>query len=294
MALAAALAGACLLLAPRGLGLRLAGLTLLVPLILPASTRPAPGDYRVTVLDVGQRFAAVVTTAHHVLLVDTGPRWWGENNAARGIVIPFLRAHRLGRPDLLLLSHGDADHAGGLDTIKRIWPKLPILSSVPGKGAPCLAGRRWRWDGVSFEILAPPPGAQGTRNNRSCVLKVSAAGGSVLFPADIEAERESWLLAHARAMLAADLLIAPHHGSATSSTPAFLAAVHPRFAVFAVGYRNRYHFPRPKVLARYRDEGARLFDSAHDGALGFVVSRAGGVRLVSRYRPEHSRPWTDP
>ncbi|MGH8272197.1 MAG: DNA internalization-related competence protein ComEC/Rec2, partial [Gammaproteobacteria bacterium] len=294
LVLAAALAGACLLLAPRGLGLRLAGLALLVPLVLPASTRPAPGDYRVAVLDVGQGLAAVVTTTHHVLLVDTGPKWWGGNNAGREIVIPFLRAHRLGRPDLLLLSHADSDHSGGLDAIKQAWPQLPILSSVPGTGEPCLAGRRWRWDGVVFTILAPPPDAQGSRNNRSCVLKVSAAGGSVLLPADIEAEREGWLLVHDGSMLAAALLVAPHHGSATSSTPDFVAAVHPRFVVFAAGYRNRYHFPRPEVLARYREESTRLFDSAHDGALVFSVSLAGGVRLVSRYRPEHARPWTDP
>ncbi len=294
LVLAAALAGACLLLAPRGLGLRLAGLALLVPLVFPASTRPAPGDYRLTVLDVGQGLAAVVTTAHHVLLVDTGPRWWGVNNAGREIVIPFFRAHRLGRPSLLLLSHGDSDHAGGLDSIKRAWPGLPILSSVPGTGEPCLAGRHWRWDGVAFAILAPPPGAEGSVNNRSCVLKVSAAGGSVLLPGDIEAGRERWLLVHAGSKLAADLLIAPHHGSATSSTPDFLAAVHPRFVVFAAGYRNRYRFPRPEVLARYRDAGARLFDSARDGALGFSVSRAGGIRLLIRYRPQHSRPWTDP
>lgn len=292
LALAAAVAGVCLLLAPRGLGLRLAGLALLAPLLLPANTRPAPGAYRVAVLDVGQGSAAVVTTAHHVLLVDTGPRWW-SGDAGREVVVPFLRAHHLGRPDLLLLSHGDSDHAGGLHSVERTWPGLPILSSVPGTGEPCLAGRRWRWDGVAFAILSPPPGAGGTRNNRSCVLKVSAQGGSTLLPGDIEAGRERWLLAHERSRLAADILIAPHHGSATSSTPGFVAAVHPRFVVFSTGYHNRYRFPRPKVLARYRTEGARLLDSAHAGALRFAVNRD-EVRLLSRYRPEHARPWTDP
>jgi competence protein ComEC len=292
-AVAAALVGVALLLTPRGLGLRLAGLALFLPLVLPAIARPAPGNYRVTVLDVGQGLAAVVTTAHHTLLVDTGPKWWGHNSAGRDVVVPFLRAHRL-RPDRLLLSHGDSDHSGGLPAIEQVWPRLPIVSSVSGMGRPCIAGKHWRWDGVRFVVLSPPAQAAGSKNDRSCVLKVSGAGGAVLFPGDIEASRERWLLAHERSRLAASLLIAPHHGSASSSTPGFVAAVAPRFVVFSTGYLNRYRFPRARVVARYRREGARMLDSAHGGALTFAVTQRGGVELVSRYRPEHARPWTDP
>ncbi len=292
LAALAAIAGAALLLAPRGLGLRLAGLALFLPLVLPAATRPAPGDFRVTVLDVGQGLAAVVTTAHHTLLVDTGPKWWGGNNAGREIVVPFLRSRRL-RPDRLLLSHGDSDHSGGLVSIKQIWPDLPILSSVPGIGRPCVTGQHWRWDGVRFAILSPPSHAAGSDNDRSCVLRVSGGGGSALFPGDIEASRERWLLANERGELSAALLVAPHHGSDSSSTPGFVAAVSPEFVVFAAGYLNRWHFPRPQVVARYRRIGARMLGSAHGGALTFAISRRNGVRLVSRYRPEHARPWTD-
>ncbi|MGH8162332.1 MAG: DNA internalization-related competence protein ComEC/Rec2 [Gammaproteobacteria bacterium] len=293
LAVVAAVAGAALLLSPRGLGLRVAGLALFLPLVLPGISRPAPGDYRVTVLDVGQGLAAVVTTAHHTLLVDTGPKWWGGNNAGREIVIPFLRSRRL-RPDRLLLSHGDSDHSGGLGAIEKVWPDLPILTSVPGEGEPCVAGQHWRWDGVRFAILSPPSHATGSDNNRSCVLKVSGPGGSALFPGDIEASRERWLLAQKPVALAAGLLVAPHHGSASSSTPGFVATVDPRFVVFAAGYLNQWHFPRPEVTARYRREGAQLLGSAHGGALTFVISRRSGLRLVSRYRPEHGRPWTDP
>lgn len=293
-AVVAAIIGVILVIAPRGLGLRLAGLALFLPLVLPGIQHPQPGNYRVTVLDVGEGLAAVVATAHHTLLVDTGPKWWGGNNAGREIVLPYLRTQRLGRPDRVLLSHGDADHSGGLVAIRRRWPRVLVMSSDADIGRPCVAGEHWRWDGVEFAILSPPAGAGGSDNNRSCVLKVSASGGSTLFPGDIEAERESWLVGHADGRLPADILVAPHHGSDTSSTSAFIDAVAPEYVVFSAGYLNRYHFPRPSVVARYRAAGARMLDTAHAGALGFLVGSAEGVTLLSRYRPEHARPWTDP
>lgn len=295
LATAAALIGVALLIAPRGLGLRLAGAALLLPLLVPGVSRPPVGAYRVTVLDVGEGLAAVVTTADHTVLVDTGPAWWGGNNAGRAVVIPFLRAHRLGRPDLVIVSHDDTDHSGGLVAIRRVWPDVAVMTSAESlHGSPCQSGDHWRWDGVRFAILSPPPHARGSDNNRSCVLKVSAAGGTALFPGDIEAEREHWLLAHARKRLQADLLVAPHHGSASSSTPGFVNAVDPDYVVFSTGFLNRYHFPRPPVLARYRRAGARLVNTAHSGAVGFRVVEGKGVELVSRYRLEHARPWTDP
>lgn len=295
IAVAAAVAGVACLLAPRGLRLRFAGAALLVPLFWPhLPARPAAGNMRVTVLDVGQGLAAVVTTAHHLVLVDTGPKWWGDNDAGRSVVIPFLRAHGLGRPDLIVLSHADSDHSGGLRSIEGRWPDVPVLTSVQGAVHRCHRGENWRWDDVKFEVLAPGPSAHDSRNNRSCVLKVAAAGGDVLFPGDIEQEGEHRLLATVGGKLASDVLIAPHHGSATSSTPEFVDAVHPGYVVFAVGYRNRYGFPRPTVVARYGRIGAQTLDSAHAGALTFVVTRAHGVRLVSRYRREHRRPWKDP
>ncbi|MGH8273326.1 MAG: ComEC/Rec2 family competence protein, partial [Gammaproteobacteria bacterium] len=185
-------------------------------------------------------------------------------------------------------------HSGGLIAIRKTWPNLPILSSVPGLGKPCVAGEHWRWDGVAFAILSPPAQATGSKNNRSCVLRVSGPGGSTLFPGDIEAPRERWLVANERGRLAAALLVAPHHGSAGSSTPGFVAAVKPRIVVFAVGYLNRYRFPRPQVVTRYRNAGTRRLDSAHDGVVAFSVGRRYGLRLLSRYRPRHARPWTDP
>jgi len=292
--LVAAALGTALLLAPRGLGVRLAGVGLMVPLFWPPVPGVAPGSYRVTVLDVGQGLAAVVRTAHHLLLVDTGPRWWGGNDAGRSIVIPYLQARGVPAPDEIVLSHADSDHSGGLASIKRQWPGLPVLSGVKGAAHPCHRGEHWRWDGVAFRILGPDKGATGSRNDRSCVLKVHAAGGSVLFPADIEHDGEHRLLADGARRLAAQILVAPHHGSNSSSTPAFVKAVDPRYVVFSTGYRNRYHFPRPAVVARYRALDARLLDTAHAGAITFIVDARQGVRLLSRYRTLHVHPWTDP
>ena len=291
---AAAALGVVLLLAPRGLGVRIAGAGLLVPLFFPPTHGLAAGTYRVTVLDVGQGLSAVVRTAHHALLVDTGPRWWHGNDAGRSVIEPYLRARGIRRPDRILLSHADSDHSGGLATLKKRWPDIAVLSGVRGAEHSCHRGEHWRWDGVAFRILGPDRGAQGSRNDLACVLKVSSAGGSVLFPADIEKAGERALLHDGPGRLAAQVLVAPHHGSDTSSTPPFVRAVDPQYVIFSTGYRNRYHFPRPRVMSRYRRIGARLLNTARDGAITFVVAPGKGVRLAGRYRPEHLHPWTDP
>jgi len=291
---AAAALGVPLLLAPRGLGVRIAGAGLLVPLFFPPAHVLAFGACRVTMLDVGQGLSAVVRTAHHVLLVDTGPRWWHGNDAGRSVIEPYLRVRGISRPDRILLSHADSDHSGGLATLKKRWPDIYVLSGVRGAKHPCYRGERWRWDGVTFRILGPDRGARGSRNDRACVLKVSSPGGSILFPADIEKAGERALLHDGAGRLAAQVLIAPHHGSNSSSTPPFVQAVHPHYVVFSTGYRNRYHFPRPRVVQRYRRIGARLLNTAYAGAITFVVDSNRGVRLVGRYRIAHVHPWTDP
>lgn len=292
--LALAVPGTLLLLAPRGLGVRLAGAGLLVPMFWPPVHALPPGAYRVTVLDVGQGLAAVVRTGHHLLLVDTGPRWWHGNDAGRSVIEPYLAARGLGPPERIVLSHGDSDHSGGLATLLRRWPQIRVLSGARGARHSCHRGQHWRWDGVRFRILGPDVGARGSGNDLSCVLKVTGTGGSVLFPGDIEKAGERALLEDGAPRLAAQVLVAPHHGSNSSSTPAFVKAVDPRYVVFSTGYRNRFHFPRPRVVARYRRLGARVFDTSHAGAVTFVVGPRTGVRLADRYRVRRAHPWTDP
>ncbi len=294
LVLAAAIGGAVALLAPRGLGIRLAGAALCLPLLWPLIREPPAGGFFFTVFDVGQGSAVAIQTARHIVLVDSGPAGWNGRSAGSEILLPYFAAYRLHRPSLIVISHADRDHAGGLPALAAAWPDVPVFSSAPGIGRMCRAGQRWRYDRVDFFILSPPPGSGHPDNNHSCVLKVSGSGGSVLIPGDIERGGEHWLVTHARRALAAEVLIAPHHGSATSSTPAFIKAVHPRFVIFTTGYHNRYGFPRQTVLARYGSTPARLFNTAYTGALRFEVVPGEGVRLRGRYRLDHRRPWTDP
>jgi competence protein ComEC len=184
--------------------------------------------------------------------------------------VPLLKALGVGRIDLLMLSHGDTDHVGGADALLAAYPDTALSSSLaPGHpllGAgrqhrECRAGQRWAWDGVSFEVLHPGPDerAPPLRTNQvSCVLKVSALEHSVLLTGDIEQGEEARLVEayrHHPDALAADLLLVPHHGSKTSSTRAFLAAVAPDTAVFQHGWRNRFGHPAPEVWARYAERG---------------------------------------
>jgi competence protein ComEC len=130
----------------------------------------------------------------------------------------------------------------------------------------CYGGQSWQWDGVGFDMLHPSwesyRDATRKTNDRGCVLRITSAFGAALLPADIEAQSERELLERTPEALSADVLVAPHHGSMTSSTPRFTAQVHPWAVIFAVGYRNRFGHPRPLIVERYRELGARASASA--------------------------------
>lgn len=295
-AAACAALGVALFLAPHGLpGRWLAGLWLL-PLFLARPPAPAPGEAWFTLLDVGQGLAAVVRTANHTLVYDTGPRFSERFDTGRAVVVPFLRAAGVDRIDLLVVSHGDNDHIGGARSILDELAVERLISGVPerlaGTGAQrCGADQSWNWDGVEFQIIHPPPGRLYKGNDGSCVLRVANAAAAVLLPGDIEKSTERFLLAAHRASLAVDILVAPHHGSNTSSTPAFLQAVGPRYVLFPVGYRNRYGFPRRRVVARYRDLGASMLDTARHGAISFRLPAVGMPAPPETYRQAGRRYW---
>jgi competence protein ComEC len=126
-------------------------------------------------------------------------------------------------------------------------------------------------------------------NARGCTLKISTKTASMLLPADIEAPQEAALVASAPEKLRAEILLAPHHGSGTSSTPPFLAAVQPRDAIFQVGYRNRYHHPRADVLARYVSLGAGIWRTDESGAISIDIG--GAAPQLKAYRQQHPRYW---
>ncbi len=267
--------GGVLLAARLPWGMRALGLPLLLPVLFWQAPRPAAGEFELLAADIGQGNAVIVRTAGHTLVYDAGPRFSAESDAGHRVLVPLLRA--LDAPvDTLMLSHRDTDHTGGARAVLAMQPLAALLSSiedghelqVPRAATRCLAGQRWDWDGVAFEILHPQAADydRGARPNAlSCVLRIANSGRSALLVGDIEALQEARLVASGR-NLKADVLLMPHHGSKTSSTPEFLDAVRPQVALAQAGYRNRFGHPAPAVLERYRERGIRVVDSPRCGA----------------------------
>lgn len=283
--------GIWLLLLPAGVPLRGLGLCLLLPLFCPPLERPAAGRAEVWVLDVGQGLAVLVRTRGHGLLYDAGPRY-GDFDLGERVVLPSVRQLGVRRLDLLLLSHADNDHAGGALAIQRGLPVARVLSGEPlavaselGARA-CVDGQHWSWDGVNFRTwrwpLAPPG------NPSSCVLMVEAGGERLLLTGDIDSDAERALL-EAGHDLRADWLLAPHHGSRSSSSLAFLAAVAPRAVLISRGQLNAFGHPHPQVLARYRALSASVHDTVEDGALRIEL----GARLPVRGWREQRHFWRE-
>ncbi len=289
-----ALPGMALLLAPKGLPGRWLGLPLCLPLLWPPAVRPEPGGFWFTFLDAGSGPAAVVQTRHHTLVYDTGPKLGTTLDAGRAVVVPFLRWQGATQVDLLIVSHADGQHTGGVRSLRELMPVARLLTSAPEQtpidGAePCRVGQAWEWDGVRFEMLHPP--AHGfSDDSASCVLRVGGAAGRVLLTGDIEGSAETALVAKDGTGLAAEILVAPHHGHRNLSTPAFLNAVQPRYILLASGYRNRFGYPHPDTLARYQATGAMVLDPAEEGALTFRVE-PGRVLEPERYRRDQRRYW---
>jgi competence protein ComEC len=293
---ALAVCGVILLLAPRGLPARSIGLVLLLPLVVGMPSAIPLGAARFTLLDVGQGLAAVVETRHHTLVFDTGPRFSPRFDTGEAVVVPYLRQRGLRHVDRLVISHGDSDHIGGAESILAAIQVADISSSVPEKLAPrpvtgCRRGQRWEWDGVVFAMLHPTEGFSHRRNNASCVLKVTAGNHTLLLTGDIEKAAEHHLLQADATDLQADILVAPHHGSNTSSTMPFIRAVAPDYVLFPVGYRNRFRFPRQAVVQRYREQGVTMLATASAGAISFQLGQ--GTIQPSRFRQSARRYWHD-
>lgn len=293
--------GTMWLLAPRGWPVRWLGLATWIPLLAAEPSHPAPGRMTITAFDVGQGMALLIETSGHRLLYDTGPSYTPETNAGNRIILPYLRARGIGGLDGVIVSHSDADHSGGalsvLDGVSTDW----VLSSLPPQHAiaqaarrhiACAAGQGWTWDGVRFEILHPQAASYANAslkpNARGCTLKVTANGKSMLLAGDIEAEQEAQLVHGAAAALRADVLLAPHHGSGTSSTRDFLLAVRPQAAIFQVGHRNRYRHPKQEVYDRYGALNIQRYRTDQAGAITLEFDET--IR-ISSYRSTRPRYW---
>jgi competence protein ComEC len=300
--------GVLWLLAPREVPHRWLGALWCLPLFAITPAMPEPGEFRLSVLDVGQGTAAVVRTAKHTLVYDTGARWTDQTDAGARLIAPYLRASGSGRIDGLVVSHLDIDHSGGANSLLRSTPTTWLLTSMFDNADviatarekntdayACVAGQSWMWDDVRFEVLHPVAesydNAKLKTNDRSCVVKITGKTASALLTGDVEALSEAALVARDAAALKSDALLIPHHGSMTSSTEQFLDAVAPNVALINAGYRNRFGHPRPTVLDRYAARDIPVYRTDWHGAI--LIESQDGFATVRRERDERRRYWID-
>jgi len=295
-ALLLAVVGALWMFMPRGVPLRWLGAVLFLPLLLPPRSTPADGAFRLWVLDVGQGLAVLVRTHDHLLVYDTGARYPSGFDLGEAVVLPSIHALGLSRVDMLMISHGDNDHAGGAQTVAEAFPQARRLAGEPARMRvpmqQCAAGQAWQWDGVRFRVLSPAPGGGDRDNDSSCVLLVEGRGGRVLLPGDISSKAEPAVAAAVGAGLP-PVLVVPHHGSKTSSGAAFIAALRPSLALVSAGWRNRFGHPRAEVLARYAEAGVPLFNTAVEGAVEVEFPADGTPRRQPGWRRQQPRYWRE-
>ena len=269
-ALPLALLGAFWLLLPRGVPGKALAALLWLPMLWPDRGLPEAGAAQLTVIDVGQGLSVLVRTRGHALLYDTGPAVRDGFDAGERAVLPTLHALGVATLDRVVVSHGDNDHAGGFEAVRR---GVPVADSLAPEGAPvparraCVAGQGWEWDGVKFRFLHPTPHFPYLKNEASCVLRIETAHGAALLTGDIGEVVERELVRRAARDLRADVVLAAHHGSAGSSDPAFVAATQAKLALVSTGHGNRFGHPRAQVVERWREAGAEVLDTADSGAL---------------------------
>ena len=274
--------GTLVLLLPAGVPMRSLGLLLLAPLLFAPGNRPEQGRAEVWVFDVGQGLSVLVRTRDHALLYDAGPRY-GDFDIGERVVFPSLRELGLERLDLMMLSHADSDHAGGAVAIQRSMPVGTVLSGEPERlpavlnAQPCRTGLHWTWNQVSFSVWRWPQAANG--NQSSCVLMIEAGGERLLLTGDIDAPAERALVDSGKEVKARWLLV-PHHGSNSSSSAVFLAAVAADGVLISRSKHNAFGHPHPTVRKRLHSAGATLYDTAEHGALSLQLGAFGNAKKM--------------
>ena len=298
-ALLVGLAGMAVAIVPGGWRHRTIGLMASLCVVLPmqGQQRAKEETLRITILDVGQGTAVLLQQGDRALLYDTGGGDPEGHNAARSVVIPTLRLRGIRTLDTFVISHGDRDHAAG---VADVLARIPVARLRRGplvtlkEGRVCVAGEAWRWPGgVSFSMLSPARGGYRDSNDSSCVLKVTWREQTLLLAGDIEREQERELAAYWRQALGARWLLAPHHGSNTSSSHTFLKHVGPAYLLVGNGYENRFGHPHPAVKARALTHGAVLYETARRGAIELTLY-ADGRQEWQFYRDLYRPHWAQP
>ncbi|MFC3909345.1 DNA internalization-related competence protein ComEC/Rec2 [Legionella dresdenensis] len=243
---------------------------------MPAKLSIRPGEARVDVLDVGQGLAIAVSTAHHTLIYDTGVKFYQGSDMAQLVILPYLENIGINKVDKIVISHPDLDHRGGLSSLQQKFPKAELVVDNVAfyrQGSNCHQYPAWQWDGIHFQFL-PIKQAFRDKNNSSCVLTISNQSGSILFTGDIEKYAENYLSATYGQKLAAEVLVVAHHGSKTSSTPAFIHNVAPRYAIISAGFDNRYHFPHAQTITTLQEQGSAIYNTMDCGMVTVRLTRA--------------------
>lgn len=267
-----------------------------LPILFPIRQfHPKGADIHFSLLDVGHGLASIVQTSHHLLIFDCGPRLGESFDAGKIVVLPALYRSGVKKINKIIISHSDSDHLGGLKAILQVFPKTKVLTSIPKrlrnfKAKTCQAGDSWYWDGVFFQILWPPRGFPYQDNNSSCVLKVSNGRYSLIIPGDIEFQTEASLVNRNWKRLPTTILIAPHHGSKTSSSFRFLQATKPKLVLFATGDYFRFHIPNRLIEARYREIGTETLSTYTKGNIDCYLPKKGEM-TIQAYRKKHKFLW---
>lgn len=297
-----AMTGTLWMLAPKGWPHRYLGALCWLPLFLQEPAHPGYGEAEITVFDVGQGSSILIETQQHRMLFDTGPIYSADSDAGDRVIVPYLKSRGIDAIDTVVVSHADSDHSGGLFSLTEKIPVGEIYSSIAPDSRlaqavsphrPCMAGQQWQWNGVRFDMLHPSSDDYLAKSNKtnelSCVLKVSTSKYSILLTGDIGKKEEEKLVVRMGKYLKSDVLMAPHHGSNSSSTWPFLFAVKPDYAVFQAGYLNAYRHPDYRAIERYQLIQAAMYRTDADGAVIFSM----GDKLDARtWRSgEHIRYW---
>lgn len=286
-------------LLPLSLSLRALGFGGLMVLVL--GVRPAHPVFELVVLDVGQGLAVALHHPKKTWLYDTGAHFSDRFNIGRHVVVPYLE--RRGVNDLsLIVSHADNDHKGGaLPVLNQFRPTTVIwgesFDGLPEQATACYQGQSWQHGRATYTVLWPPelirpdsvmkgPNVKG--NNRSCVVLIEIDGLRIVLPGDIEKSVEAQLVASGM-LPDIDILLAPHHGSKTSSSRAFLEALTPEHVIVSAGFKNRYGHPHPMVMARYHDLNIKVWQTNVQGAIRVVLDASGWK--ITALREESPKLW---
>lgn len=226
---------------------------LIVATFFPRYEKIKSSEVTVDVLDVGQGLSVVVRTAHHVLIYDTGMKFFHGGDMGKLAIIPYLTALGIKQLDKVVISHPDLDHRGGLASLEEKYPIKEFIVDNPNfykRGLSCHQYPSWAWDNVVFRFF-PINIPLKSKNNRSCVLQISTRAGEILLTGDIEKSAEDYLTKTYGQKLRSSVVVIPHHGSKTSSSRDFVHQIAPQYALVSYGFDNRYHFPHQEALQVY-------------------------------------------